>query len=122
MSKNSGTWTHASTEERIERLPKWAQDHIRTLEMRAREAEKDAAEWKRRISGPADEDTGVWLDGGWNKPNIPLSKHAFVSFRDADGAVVTVGRGLDNDLELRTVGTLLLAPRATNVARVEVRR
>ena len=43
--------------EKVKKLPKWAQDHIRTLQMRLREAEQAAAEMSGSVPNAV-----VWAD------------------------------------------------------------
>ena len=103
--------------DRIKRLPKWAQDHIKTLE-------RDLAHAKDHISAlgatTASESPITWSDTPIK--DKPLPAHARVRFRLGDGAIeCSIVEGMLRVSECRSgkLPALSVLPRASNVVCVQ---
>lgn len=93
------------------KLPKWAQDHIRLLEMRVREADKRAA----TLFGPANTNV-TWVDYGHGTKH-PLPSYASVRFSLAPHGYVEVRVERERNRVYVSAGEecLVVRPEATNV-------
>jgi hypothetical protein len=110
------------TDPRVEKLPKWAQDHIALLRMRLSEARADAN--NARTRGPEDTDT---FAEPYSQSPIYLPVGARVVFRLAEGRDITAhvihGRNGETYLDVTASGfrggsDLYVSPQASNVVRL----
>jgi len=100
------------TPEQLNKLPKWAQEEIKVLEMRVSELTKKIDEYKGK------EETNTYIRDGLSK--IPLPNNSSVEFQVGKGkqnkVVVYVNRDgfVDVNTDSRIGQTTVIMPRAAN--------
>ena len=102
-------------EERVDRLPKWAQARIDKLE-------RDVAYWQAKAQvGPEESDTFVWL--GRVDGSRGLGKGETIRFMTGPDHFdyVDVSNEGNGSVQVRTMGGLVMSPRAGNVIDVRNR-
>jgi hypothetical protein len=111
--------TNIITDPRFEKLPKWAQDGIRSLDRERRNAitERDVAKME---SG--EDDSNVHLVRGLHGEDIRLPKHSGVKFFLGEGEFSYIEvRIRDGRLNVASgIGSLVIHPQVTNVINLEV--
>lgn len=110
-----------ATEDRISKLPRWAQDHIHDLERKVTELE-------RKVDAAYDtnpDETDVFLEDGMN--DRPLPRHSTVVFKMTDvnkrrhqREDIRVRVDRDGMLEIMGGNTISIKPQATNLVRVRL--
>ena len=108
--------------EDISKLPKWAQRHIETLEMRLRETRK-------RIETEYDVDKSLVLLDPYDTPPIALRDHSLLEFyphgrsaRLYEYVQVRIEQNSESPLlSIRTGGHLAILPNASNSILIDAR-
>ena len=99
----------------VEKLPKWAQQHIRVLQMSLREARERLAE------GPADSNV---IADPYGEPPVPLAKDTAIRFilspTNARSDHITVRHDGDG-LQIMGGDRIGVHPRSSNVVNIAVR-
>lgn len=69
------------TQERLDRLPLWAQAHIEDLERRVHRMEREAADLRAAMDGEVAPDTRVQVRHFTTRPDLALDDDAQVQFK-----------------------------------------
>lgn len=105
-------------DERMGRLPRWAQDHIKALEQNVVYYKAQA----RQACGEEPSNVALEVYEGAGRVTKPLPLLSRVVFTLRDGAEITAGI-VNNYVEVRTDrDSLAVQPQAANVAKVSAAR
>ena len=104
-------------QERISRLPKWAQSHIGVLE-------RDNKSFRDRDEAMETGDTNTWREDIFPEPDIALPPDSQIIFlcKNEDGRIVSIkARAHDDCVQIHSPhGQIMITPSSSNWIKVQV--